>query len=71
MDPIVYIEYEVIDPVSNVRFFTKSRQEALAHFEKECTVFERYTTVNRHSTHEESKFILTDWWNKNPNFKGE
>ena len=71
MDPIVYIEYEVIDPVSNGRILTESRQEALAHFEKECIVYERHTTVYRHSLYEESKFVLTNWWNNNPKFEGK
>ena len=60
------IEYEVIDPVLNVRVLTKSRQEALARFEKKCIVYERHNTVYRHSMYEESRFVLTNWWHSHP-----
>jgi len=71
MDPRVYIEYEVIDPVSNKRFVTESREEALAHFENERLVYERHITLCRCTSHEEAKLTLTTLWNNNPKFKGK
>jgi hypothetical protein len=68
MDPRVYIEYEVIDPVSNKRVFTQSREEALAHFDRECLVYERHITLCRVTTHEEAKLSLTTLWNNSPRF---
>jgi hypothetical protein len=71
MDPRVYIEYEVIDPVSNKRFFTESREEARAHFERECLVYEQHITSCRYSLYEEVKLVLKTNWNNNPRFTGE
>ena len=34
MEPMIYTEYEVIDPVSNKRFVTESRAEAQGYFDK-------------------------------------
>jgi len=71
MEPRVYIEYEIIDPVSNKRFVTESREEALAYFANECLVYEQHITLWRSSLYEEVKLILKMNWNNNPKFTGE
>ena len=71
MEPIVYTEYEVVDQVSNKRFFTESREEALGYFEKEWFVVERHITRRRYTLFDEVELALKTNWNNNPDFIGE
>ena len=71
MEPVVYIEYEIVDPVSNNRFFAESREEALAYSERECLVYERHITRRRYTLFDEAELVLKTNWNNNPEFTGE
>ncbi len=70
MDTQSYAEYELIDPVSNKRHMTESRDEAVAYFEKEWTVIERQVSVCRPSLYTETELIVKLTWNNNPEFEG-
>ncbi len=70
MDSRNYIEYELVDPVSNKRHMTESRDEAAAYFEKEWMVTENQVTICRPSLFSESKMVVKKIWNNNPEFEG-
>lgn len=68
MDSQLYIEYELVDPVSNRRLITDSREEAFAYYEKGWLVWEHHVTESRTSEFTHVKLVLTVNWNNNPEF---
>jgi len=71
MEPRVYTDYELVEPVSNKRYVTESRVEAQGYFDKEWIVIERQITCCRYSLFDEAQFIVRMNWNNNPDFTGE
>ena len=65
-----HTEYEICDPVSNKRFVTFSRDEAVAYFDKEWIVMERRVTICKPSFFTLSEMYVSMIWNNNPEFKG-
>ncbi len=70
MDSINYISYEVIDPVSNKRFITESRDEAASFFEEEWIVIEHHQAKYKPSAHTQMVVDVRMSWNNNPEFEG-
>ncbi|HBT76734.1 MAG TPA: hypothetical protein DEB39_07365 [Planctomycetaceae bacterium] len=65
-----YIEYELVDSVSDRNIMTDSREEAIHAFEKGWTVYEHHNTINQHSKFTQSNLTVTMMWNDNPEFQG-
>lgn len=70
MDAIHYIDYELIEPVSNQRFITESYEEARGYYEQEWIVIERQNTICQPSLFTESKLVVKMLWNNDPDFAG-
>jgi len=66
MDTHTVITYEVIEPVSNERFFTKSRFEALDHYEQGSMVYERHETITQPSMHTQTQVRVVLHWHGDP-----
>ena len=71
MESQTTIEYEIIEPITNKRFFTFSREEALDYYAKESIVYERHTTTGNPSQYVQTRQIVTITWNNNPEFEEE
>ena len=71
MEMQTVVEYEVIETVSNRRFFTESRFEALDHYENGSLVYERHKTRGNPSRFVQAEQIITMMWNNNPEFEEE
>ena len=71
MESQTTVEYEVIESMSNKRFFTYSREEALDHYEMESMVYERHITRGNPSRHVQTEQRVTIAWNNNPEFEEE
>jgi hypothetical protein len=70
MDSQIYIEYELFDDISGKTIFTRSRDEALAYFDKNWSVIERHITICRPSIFVSSSSAVSIIWNNNPEFEG-
>jgi hypothetical protein len=66
-----FVEYEIIDPVSNRRDFTDSRDEAISYFEKNWMVMERHITICNPLPLTQTQLIVIKTWNNNPKSKKE
>jgi len=66
METQYFIEYELIDPISNRRIVTESRGEAISHFEAKWLVYEHHVTVGRPSTYASMRVEMSMIWNNNP-----
>ena len=66
MDTHTVITYEVIESISNERFFTKSRFEALDHYENGSMVYERHETITNPSIHTQTQLRVVLRWYGNP-----
>jgi len=69
METHTIVEYEVIEPVSNGRFFTRSLDEALDHYEKDYLVYEKHKTISRTSRFSQTQVVVVVRWNNNPEIK--
>ncbi len=69
METQTYIEYELVEPVTNRRLITESREEAIAYFEKKWLVYENYNTVALPSPFVSTRETVTVKWNDNPFFE--
>jgi hypothetical protein len=64
------ITYEVIDPITQERFETTDRFIAESHYENSsCTVYERHTTITRHSPFNDTTTCSTLLWHDDPEFE--
>jgi hypothetical protein len=68
MDTEFVIEYEVIEPVSNTHFFTKTRDEAIEFFESGYMVYEHHNTVTQFDECKQSRTHMSLRWHLNPTF---
>lgn len=68
MDTQNFVEYELVNPATDRRYFTESRAEALGYFEKGWLVFENQISVFRPSLYTATKTVVTMLWNDNPEF---
>ena len=71
MDIETFVEYEIIVPETNERFFTKERYEALAYLKDSCMVYERHVTVHNPTPHMQTRMTITQPWHNNPDFREE
>ena len=66
------VKYEVIEPMSNRRFFTYNREVALdRYYEKGAIVYEKHKTIGNPSRFVQTEQIVTMAWNDNPEFDEE
>jgi hypothetical protein len=70
METQTVIEYEIIVPETNKRFFTRSREEALDYFERTYIVYEKHTTITNPSLYTQSQMIVIRAWHNNPELEG-
>ena len=63
METQTIIEYEVIEPVSNKRFFTRNYYEAEDHYEKGCIVYEKHKTITQPTLLTQTQVQVTVRWN--------
>jgi hypothetical protein len=66
MDTHTVVTYEVIEPVSNKRFFTKSHNEAYDYYEKGWMVYETHATITQPTLLTQTRVYVTVRWNFNP-----
>ena len=71
METQTTVVYELIEPVSNKRFFTYNRFEALDYYEKKWIVYERHITLGNPSRYVQAEQRVTITWNDNPEFEEE
>ncbi len=69
MDSQYYIEYELVDPVTNQRHYTTDRDEALGYLEEGWLVWEHHNTICQPSLFTSTRVIVTMRWNNNPDFQ--
>ena len=68
MDTQFYIEYEIIDSVTNERTFTRERYVAIACYKADDMVYERHITLCTTSPYNQTQVINIMPWHLNPNF---
>ena len=71
METQTTVEYELIEPMSNKRYFTYNRFEALDRFAEDWMVYERHITLGNPSQFVQTEQRVTIMWNYNPEFEGE
>ena len=71
METQTFIEYEVIDSVTNESFVTRERYVALAGYRAGDMVYETHITMCNTSPHTQTRVFLTLRWNNNPYFYEE
>jgi len=69
MENQTFIEYEVIEPISNKSFITESRYEALDYYKQGYIVYETLITKSRPSQFTQTRVYVTLLWNNNPEFE--
>jgi len=69
METQTIIEYEVVEPVSDEYFITRSRDRASEHYEKGWTVFEVHKTTTQSSVNAQTQVRVVWRWNNNPEFE--
>jgi len=69
MDTQTTVLYEIIDPETNVGFFTESRAEAFDFLERTYMVFEKHVTVSNPSLYTQVRQIVTVQLHLNPEYK--
>ncbi len=70
MDSQHYIEYELVNPVTDRRLTTSSREEALSYYEEDWIVYEHHVMVGRSSRFASVRTEMSILWNNNPEFPG-
>ena len=63
METQTVIEYEVIEPVSNERFFTQNYEEASNHYENGWMVYETHRTKSQPTLLTQTRVYVTVRWN--------
>ena len=71
MDISNYIEYEIIVPETNERFFTRERYEAVAYLKDSYLVFEHHITVHNPTLYIQTRMTITRQLHNNPDFQEE
>jgi hypothetical protein len=71
METQTTVEYEVIIPETNKRFFTRNRDEALDYYEGTCLVYERHFTLSNPSSYTQAQMLVIRAWHNNPEFEEE
>ena len=69
MEPQTVIEYELIEPDTNKRHFTRSREEALDRHREKWLVFERQATVHCPSLFTQAHMLVIIQWHINPEYR--
>ncbi len=68
MDSQSYVEYELVNPATDRRITTSSREEAIAYFDEDWIVYEHHVTVGRPSRYASMRAEMSVLWNNNPEF---
>ena len=71
METQFYVEYEIIDSVTNTKFVTRERYEALSCYKADDMVYERHVTVCNSSPFNQTYMVNVMAWHLNPNFREE
>ncbi|MGL4944290.1 MAG: hypothetical protein ACRC46_14000 [Thermoguttaceae bacterium] len=69
MDTQTRIHYEIIEPLSNERIVSFSREEALAYYEQGWIVYEHSVTITFPSPFVSTETDIVLLWNNNPHFE--
>ena len=63
------VKYEVIEPVSNVRFFTHNPDVALDRYAEEWIVYEKHKTIGNPAWFVQTEQTVTITWNNTLNLE--
>jgi len=63
METSTIVTYEVIEPISNRRLFTKDYFVAAKHYEKGCMVYETHKTLTQPTLLTQTEVKVTVRWN--------
>jgi hypothetical protein len=66
METNTVITYEVVEQMSNRRFFTRNYYEAEDHYERGCMVYETHKTISQPTMHTQTRVYVTLRWTHNP-----
>jgi len=69
METQAFVEYELVDPVSNQSIVTESRHTAIDSFENGWLVFEHHNTVTLPSPFVSTREVVSVKWSENPYFE--
>jgi hypothetical protein len=69
MDSQNFIEYEICNPITYKRIFTRTRDEALGYYDQGWIVIEHHITIARPSIYNGTRVDISMAWNDNPEFK--
>jgi len=69
METQTVIEYEVVEPVADEYFITKSRDRASEYYDKGWMVLEVHKTTTQPSVNTQSQLRVEWRWNSNPEFE--
>jgi len=64
-----FVEYELVDPVSNLYITTESQVEAVDSFEKGWLVYEHHNTITIPSPFVSTREVVSVKWNENPYYE--
>jgi len=64
-----FVEYELVDPVSNQYITTESYGKAIDSFEKGWLVYEHHNTVTIPSPFVSTREVVSVKWNENPYYE--
>ena len=68
METQLYVEYEIIDSITNKKTVTRERYVALACYKENDMVYERHVTVCNSSPYNQTYLVNIMNWHLNPNF---
>jgi hypothetical protein len=71
METQTVVEYEVIEPVSNKRLFTKDYDKASEHYERGCMVYETHKTKCQPTPLTQTRVYVTVRWNHKRDSEGD
>jgi len=66
-----FVEYEIINLISDYHDFTASHDEALAYFEEGWLIMERHITICNSTTLTQTQLVVVKIWNNNPESEKE
>jgi len=71
METQTTVLYEVVDSVTNEKFVTRERREALACYKAGDMVFEKHRSITNPSEDTQTVVYVSVRWTNNPEFLGD
>jgi hypothetical protein len=67
MESQIFVEYEIVEPITNKSFISESYYEAVDYFERNWTVYESHKSVVRLGLTSSTQIVTTLWTNDTNN----